>query len=149
MPGLHVMAHGTALLPRICRQVAAILLPYVSVVVARHLDLVYLTQLERYKSSRLWGWLCRHWGMALDGRAALVQAAVLITGVALARLHFPVVAFYIAWVAAGMWLRAYQRSLQVSQRLQFTPRAARLTAANLILAIAMRVHETLPFQHLN
>lgn len=42
------------------------LLPYVAVAVARHLDLIYLAQLERYNSVRLQGWIVRHWGIVLD-----------------------------------------------------------------------------------
>jgi len=136
------MSPRIGLLSRNLRRAAAALLPYVGVVVTRHLDLVYLTQLERYKSSRLWGWISRHWGMVLDGQAALVQMAVLLAGVVLSWFHLPALAFYIIWVAAGMWLAGRRPSIQVSQRLQFTPRAIRLTAVTLVLAVAMMLETT-------
>ncbi len=142
MPRLKVTALPPTLPFRILQRAAAALLPYVLVVVARHLDIVYITQLERYNSLRLWGWISRHWGVVLDGRAAIVQGAVLLAGIVLARFHLPAVTFCIAWVAAGMWLWARRSSLQVSQRLQFTPRAVRLTAVTLILAAAMMLGTT-------
>ena len=127
---------------RSVRRAAAALLPYVGVVVTRHLDLVYLAQLERYKNPRLWGWISRHWGMVLDGQAALVQMAVLVAGVVLSWFHLPALTFFIIWVAAGMWLASRRPSIQVSQRLQFTPRAIRLTAITLVLAVAMMLGTT-------
>jgi UDP-N-acetylmuramoyl-tripeptide--D-alanyl-D-alanine ligase len=107
-----------------------------AVVVARHLDLIYITQLERYNTARLRGWIARHWGIVLDGRGALVQVAVLGAGILLAWLRFPAIAFYIVWLSAGLWLRARWSSLQVSQRLQWTPRTVRLAAVACILAMA-------------
>lgn len=136
------MSPRIGLLSRSLRRAAAALLPYVVVVVTRHLDLVYLTQLERYKSARLWDWISRHWGMVLDGQAALVQMAVLLGGMVLSWFHLPALAFYITWVGAGMWLAARRPSIQVSQRLQFTPRAVRLTAVTLVLTVAMMLGTT-------
>ncbi|MDD5559456.1 UDP-N-acetylmuramoyl-tripeptide--D-alanyl-D-alanine ligase [Candidatus Methylomirabilis sp.] len=116
------------------------------VVVTRHLDLIYLTQLERYNSARLRGWIARHWGIALDGRGALVQVAVLGAGILLAWLPLPDIpglghagtgTFYIVWLGAGIWLRARWSSLQVSQRLQWTPRAVRVAAVTFVLAAAV------------
>jgi UDP-N-acetylmuramoyl-tripeptide--D-alanyl-D-alanine ligase len=63
--------------------------------------------------------------------------AILLAGVVLSWFHLPALAFYIIWVAAGMWLAGRRPSIQVSQRLQFTSRAIRLTAVTLILAMAM------------
>lgn len=136
------MSPRIGLLSRSVRRAAAALLPYVVVVVTRHLDLVYLTQLERYKSARLWDWISRHWGMVLDGQAALVQMAVLLAGMVLSWFHLPALAFYITWVGAGMWLAGRRPSIQVSQRLQFTPRAIRLTAVTLVLAAALMLGTT-------
>lgn len=113
------------------------LVPYMAVVVMRYLDLIYLIQLERYNSTRLCGWIARHWGIALDGRGALVQTAVLVAGILLAESPLPAITFYIVWLAAGMWLRARWSSLQVSQRLQWTPRTVRLAAVAFVLAGAM------------
>ncbi|MDE2180695.1 MAG: UDP-N-acetylmuramoyl-tripeptide--D-alanyl-D-alanine ligase, partial [candidate division NC10 bacterium] len=112
------------------------LLPYMAVVVARHLDLIYITQLERYNTARLRGWIARHWGIVLDGRGALVQVAVLGAGILLAWLRLPAIAFYIVWLSAGLWLRARWSSLQVSQRLQWTPRTVRLATVACILGVA-------------
>lgn len=136
------MSPRIGLLSRSVRRAAAALLPYVVVVVTQHLDLVYLTQLERYKSLRLWGWISRHWGMVLDGQATLVQMAVLLAGVVLSWFHLPALTFYIIWVAAGMWLAGRRPSIQVSQRLQFTPRAIRLMAVTLVLAAALMLGTT-------
>ncbi|MCZ7626296.1 MAG: UDP-N-acetylmuramoyl-tripeptide--D-alanyl-D-alanine ligase [Candidatus Methylomirabilis sp.] len=113
-------------------------LPYAAVVMARHLDLIYVTQLERYNSMRLRGWIARHWGIILDGRGMLVQAAVLGTGLLLAWLPIPLpgIAFYMMWLIAGIRLAAGYSSLQVSQRLQWTPRAVRLAAITGVLAAA-------------
>ncbi len=131
------MGPRTALVVLMLRRAAASLLPYVVLVVTKHLDFLYLAQLERYKSPRLWGWISRRWRMVLDAQAALLQAAVLVAGIILAWFRLPVIIFYMVWMAAGMWLSARRSSLQVSQRLQFTPRAVRLTAVTFILAMAI------------
>jgi len=131
------MASPMARLPRLFYRAAESLLSYGVVAAKRHLDFVYLAQLERYRSLRLCGWIPRHWRIVLDAREALVQTAVLAAGLVFATLHLPVVVFYVVWVAAGMWLAARRCSLQVSQRLQFTPRAVRLSIVTLILALAI------------
>lgn len=121
------------------------LLPYAAVVVARHLDLIYLTQLERYSSARLRGWIARHWRIILDRRGALAQVAVLGAGIVLAWSPLSAIPgfgyagtgiLYIAWLAAGRWLSTRYASLQVSQRLQWTPRTVRLAAVTCVLAVA-------------
>ncbi len=137
-----MMGPRTALVVLMLRRAAASLLPYVVLVVTRHLDFLYLAQLERYKSPRLWGWISRRWRMVLDAQAALLQAAVLVAGIILAWFRLPVIIFYMVWMAAGMWLSARRSSLQVSQRLQFTPRAVRLTAVTFILAMAIMAGTT-------
>jgi len=133
------MAPRAPLLARAFRRAASVLLPYAVVVVARHLDVVYLAQLERYKSSRLWGWITRHWRIVLDPHAVLVQAAVLAAGVPLALFELHPIGLYVVWVAAGLWLADCRSSLQVSQRLQFTNRAVRLTAGTFVLAVTIMV----------
>ncbi|HZY31964.1 MAG TPA: UDP-N-acetylmuramoyl-tripeptide--D-alanyl-D-alanine ligase [Candidatus Methylomirabilis sp.] len=140
------MTPPRARLPRLFSRAGESLLSYGVVAAKRHLDFVYLAQLERYRSLRLCGWIRRHWRIVLDPRGALVQTAVLVAGLVFASLDLPVVVFYVVWAAAGMWLGARGCSLQVSQRLQFTPRAVRLSTVTLILAlgivlgIAMIVH---------
>lgn len=135
----------TVLGPSLVGRTVAGLLPCVAVVVARHLDLIYLTQLERYNSGRLRGWIARHWDIVLDGKGALVQVAVLAAGILLAWLSpTSILSFgfveigmlYIIWLAAGTWLRARYVSLQVSQRLQWTLRTVRLAAVTAVLAAA-------------
>ncbi len=136
------MTSPTGVLRRLLRWAAAALLPYAAIATTRHLDFVYLAQLERYRSARLWGWMTRHWGIVLDGQAALVQIAVLASGVVLSRLHLAVITIYLVWVAAGLWLAARRSSLQVSQQLQFTPRAVRLTVVTFILGAGMMLGAT-------
>ncbi|MBI2903578.1 MAG: UDP-N-acetylmuramoyl-tripeptide--D-alanyl-D-alanine ligase [Candidatus Methylomirabilis oxyfera] len=123
--------------PRLLSRAGESLLSYGVVAAKRHLDFVYLAQLERYRSLRLCGWICRHWRIVLDPREAFVQTVVLVAGLVFASLDLPVVVFYIVWAAAGMWLGARGCSLQVSQRLQFTPRAVRLSTVTLILALGV------------
>lgn len=120
-------------------EAVAMVLPCMAVAVARHLDLVYLTQLERYSSARLRGWIVRHWSIVLDGRGGLTQLAVVGIGILLAWLPIPFsgVVLYIVWLAAGIWLSTRYSSLQVSQRLQWTPRAIRLAAVAAVLAMAV------------
>ena len=133
------MRFGTALGSSLAGRVVTGLLPYMAVVVARHLDLLYIIQLERYNSARLRGWIVRHWGVVLDSRGAIVQVAVLGTGILFGWLPLPLsgIAFYIVWLAAGIWLSARYSSLQVSQRLQWTPRTVRLAAVTFVLAVAV------------
>ncbi|MGH7409664.1 MAG: Mur ligase family protein, partial [Candidatus Methylomirabilis sp.] len=131
------MAPRAPRLARAFRLAASALLPYAVVVATRHLDVVYLAQLERYKGSRLWGWITRHWRIILDPQAALIQAAVVAAGMALAMFKLHPIGLYVVWVAAGLWLAARRSSLQVSQRLQFTHRAIRLTAGTFVLAAAI------------
>lgn len=145
MAGQPVIRADTVLGPSFGGRVVTGLLPYVAVVVARHLDLIYLTQLERYNSARLRGWIARHWRIILDGRGALAQVAVLGTGIVLAWSplssipgfrYAGVGIWYIVWLAAGRWLSARYSSLQVSQRLQWTPRTVRLATVTCVLAVA-------------
>ncbi len=145
MAGQPVIRADTVLGPSFAGRVVTGLLPYAAVVVARHLDLIYLTQLERYSSARLRSWVARHWRIILDGRGALAQVAVLGAGIVLAWSPLSSIPgfgyagtgiLYIAWLAAGRWLSARYASLQVSQRLQWTPRTVRLAAVTCVLAVA-------------
>jgi UDP-N-acetylmuramoyl-tripeptide--D-alanyl-D-alanine ligase len=110
---------------------------YVAVVASRHLDFVYVAQLERYKSDRLRRWVLGHWRIVLDPEGAVVQVAVLTAGLVLATLDRPVVWFYLVWMVSGLWLGVRRSSLQVSQRLQFTSRAVRLTTVTVIMALCV------------
>jgi UDP-N-acetylmuramoyl-tripeptide--D-alanyl-D-alanine ligase len=129
------MARPTRLLGRALGSI----LPHAAVALKRHLDFVYLSQLERYKSGRLIGWIPRHWGIVFDAPGALIQMAVLIAGLIVAPSRHPLLAFYIIWAATGIWVAARRLSIQMSQRLHFTPRAVRLSIAALILGSAVTV----------
>jgi UDP-N-acetylmuramoyl-tripeptide--D-alanyl-D-alanine ligase len=137
------MASPIARLAQLFHRAAGLLLPHAAVAVKRHLDFVYLAQLERYKSARLAGWIPRHWSVVLDASGALVHIAVLAMGLVLASSRHALLAFYIIWAATGIWVAARRSSLQVSQRLQFTPRAVRLTLATLILGLAITLAFTI------
>ena len=137
MPGAGLVAWRAWRLARPLRWLALAPVSYAAVVAARHLDFVYVAQLERYKSDRLRRWILGHWRIVLDPEGAVVQAAVLTVGLALAALEWPAVWFYLVWMASGLWLAARRSSLQVSQRLQLTRRAVRLTTLTVILAVCV------------
>src|SRR5574337_134025 len=122
--------------PSLAGRVVATVSPCMAVAVARHLDLIYVAQLERYNSACLQSWIVRHWGIALDGPGAVIQVTIVGIGILLAWLSLPFsgVVLYSVWLAAGIWLSARYSSLQVSQRLQWTPRTIRLAAVTGILA---------------
>lgn len=131
------MASRETPLPRIARRIVTALMPYAVIVATRHLDLVYVAQLERYASPRFLAWIARNWRVVLDGGSALLQTLVIAAGVALALLGLPIIGLYVVWLAAGLWSAARHTSLQVSQRLQFTRRAVRLTIVTFVLAAAV------------
>ncbi|MGH7369968.1 MAG: Mur ligase family protein, partial [Candidatus Methylomirabilaceae bacterium] len=134
MPDAERVGSREPRLIRLLRWAALAPVSYAAVVAARHLDFIYVAQLERYKSARLWRWILGHRRIVLDPEGAAVQVAVLAAGMAFATLERPAVWFYLAWVASGIWLAARRSSLQVSQRLQFTRRAVGLTALTLVAA---------------
>ncbi len=102
-----------------------LLLPYVLVVVSRHLDCLYVLQLERYKPDRYAGWLRRRrWAVLSWVEIALQLLTVAWAAVCAGMwsLWLPQVWF---WLLTGYISLARYRSLQVSQHLQYTPRAVR------------------------
>lgn len=112
-------------------------LPYVVVVVERQLDCLYILQVERYDPARYGRWLGTH-------RRAVVGAAEIISQISLAILVLILSRAGIHWlVAYGLWLAAghlalrHRRPLQVSQRLQYTPRAIRASLASFALSGAL------------
>ncbi len=111
--------------------------PYLVLVVERHLDLIYIAQLERYKPGRFALWLRRKLRQAVDGREFSLQLLLVGVGIVIVRSGLPFVLLYLAWVAGGVWLGRRRVSLQVSQRLVLTPRAARLTIATFALALGV------------
>ncbi|MBI4573054.1 MAG: UDP-N-acetylmuramoyl-tripeptide--D-alanyl-D-alanine ligase [candidate division NC10 bacterium] len=105
-----------------------LLLPYALVVVARHLDCLYILQLERYKPDRYADWLRRQrWAVRSREEIALQLLTVAWAAVfaGMWSLWLPQVWF---WLLTGYITLARYRSLQVSQRLQYTPRAVRVLA---------------------
>ena len=111
--------------------------PYPVRVAEHHLDLIYIAQLERYKLQRFARWLRRKLGQAVDGREFGLQLLLVGAGIVIVRSGLPLVLFYLVWLAGGLWLARRRVSLQVSQRLVLTPRAARLTVATFALAIGV------------
>ena len=112
-------------------------LPYVVVVVERQLDCLYILQVERYDPARYGRWLATH-------RRAVVGAAEITSQISLAILVLILSRAGIHWlVACGLWLAAghlairHRRPLQVSQRLQYTPRAIRASLASFALSGAL------------
>ncbi len=111
-------------------------LPYVLVVVQHHLDCLYILQLERYKPDRYTGWMRAHWRMVIPPLEIWLQ--VLTVGAALWlawRVHW--VAAYGLWLGTGHFIQARRSPLQVSQRLQWTSRAIRVTVLAFVLSALM------------
>ncbi len=108
------------------RWVVRIALPYAMVVVRRHLDCIYVLQLERYKPDRYWVWLRAHRRAVLTWREVVLQGLTVILAVSLERARIHGLVAYVLWVGVGHIILARQTSLQVSQRLQYTPRAIRV-----------------------
>jgi len=129
---------------RLAVRAISALLPYLLVVAGRHLDVLYVAQLERYDSRRVWRWIRLNRPVVVGGLEAAVQAAVLGAALALATVPLAGLWAYGVWVAAGAWLARRRASVQVSQRVQFTPRAIRLTLLTGLLATAVLVGVALP-----
>ena len=105
------------------------LFPYVWVVVQRELDSLYILQLERYSPARFARWLGGNRRTLVPGWEVATQIGVVAAACLLAVKGIPWLVAYALWLAAGHLARRRQRSLQVSQRLQFTSRTVRVSAA--------------------
>lgn len=108
------------------RGLARAVFPYAVVAIRRHLDCLYILQVERYNPARYAQWLGQHRRLVLGGievatQVLLIGIAPLLVG---AGIHW--LAVCALWVGAGHIALARQQSLQVSQRLQYTARAVRL-----------------------
>jgi UDP-N-acetylmuramoyl-tripeptide--D-alanyl-D-alanine ligase len=114
-------------------------LPYLALVGERHLDLVYIAQLERYQPGRFLRWARRKPWLAVEAGEVGLQVVVLAAGIVSLPFAFSLPLFYLAWLGLGLWLAGRRRSLQVSQQLQPTWRGLRLTGATLLLAAAIVV----------
>ena len=130
---MRVGAHGPS--DRLLARAIGLLLPYGVLVLSRGMDCLYILQLERYKPERYRGWLTAH-GRSLVSRGEValecltVAVAVVLVG---AGGHW---LWAVAlWIATGHVLFRRQRSLQVSQRLQWTARAVRVAVLTLAISI--------------
>jgi UDP-N-acetylmuramoyl-tripeptide--D-alanyl-D-alanine ligase len=107
---------------------ARLALPYGVVAAQRHLDCVYILQLERYKPERYARWLRDQWRRLISWleiclqMLTVVSAPLLIVGLG---VHWVIA--YLVWLGTGHAILLRHRSLQVSQRLQFTARAVRVS----------------------
>ena len=108
---------------------ARLVLPYAVVVAARHLDCVYILQLERYKPDRYARWLGLHRGALLPGLEIALQILTVALAAVLGEGGIHWLAAYAVWLGSGHVILARRRSLQVSQRLQYTPRTIRVLLA--------------------
>jgi UDP-N-acetylmuramoyl-tripeptide--D-alanyl-D-alanine ligase len=105
-------------------------------VALRGLDVLYILQLERYKPDRYRLWLANHRAALVPGREVAVQCLTVIVAVGTVNAgygwHGPV----LFWIFTGFLLLRRFRSLQVSQRLQWTARAIRVGSTALGIAMA-------------
>ncbi len=106
--------------------VARLALPYALVVVQRTLDCIYILQLERYKPDRYARWLRLHWRMVLPPLEIGLQILMAVLAAVLVQAGLQWVIVYLLWLGIGHLVLRRRIPLQVSQRLQFTPRAIRV-----------------------
>jgi len=114
-----------------------LLLPYGTVVVSRALDCLYILQLERYKPDRFLTWLTSHRRALVPGSEVVLQVLTVAIAAALAMKGQHWLGPVAVWFVTGHVLRRRHRSLQVSQRLQWTARAVRVGAMALGLTIVV------------
>jgi UDP-N-acetylmuramoyl-tripeptide--D-alanyl-D-alanine ligase len=112
-----------------------LLIPYAVVVGLRSLDCLYILQLERYKPDRYRSWLVSHRRILVSGGEIALQALTAVAAVGLIGVHWIVPVG--VWVLTGHLVRRRHRSLQVSQRLQWTARAVRVGAMASGIAVAV------------
>ncbi len=108
--------------------------PYAALVASRGLDSLYILQLERYKPDRFRGWLREHRHLRAPAREAVVELGTLLAVAYLMAAGYHWLWAAGVWILGGHFLLRRHRSLQVSQRLQWTARAVRVGAAALALA---------------
>jgi len=132
---------------------AKLLLPYGAVVVSRGLDCLYILQVERYKPDRFRAWVVSHRRLLVPGRECALQALTVATAVALALAGQHWLGSVIVWLLTGHIIQSRHQSLQVSQRLHWTARVARVAAVALGLGgflvawAANTVGQLLPAPH--
>ena len=113
---------------------ARFILPAAAVAVGVALDGLYVLQLERYKPERYALWLRAHRGLLRPPLVAGSMAALAGLAVLLPALGAHWLVLLGLWLGGGYAVLARWRSIQVSQRLQFTPRAVRVAAVTAGLA---------------
>jgi UDP-N-acetylmuramoyl-tripeptide--D-alanyl-D-alanine ligase len=111
--------------------------PSLVVVGRRAADSLYILQLERYMPRRFGDWLGRHRAQLVPPWDAGLHALILAAAALLVRAGFPLVGPLAAWVLGGQLLRRRFRSLQVSNRVQWTARALRVAGAAAVLAVIL------------
>jgi UDP-N-acetylmuramoyl-tripeptide--D-alanyl-D-alanine ligase len=114
---------------------AGLLIPYGVVVGLRSLDCLYILQLERYKPDRYQSWLASHRRILVPRSEIALQVLAAVAAAALIGFHWAVPVA--VWVLAGHLVRRRRRTMQVSQRLQWTARAIRVGAMALGIAVAV------------
>jgi UDP-N-acetylmuramoyl-tripeptide--D-alanyl-D-alanine ligase len=115
---------------------ARLLVPYLWVLIRRHADCLYILQLERYDPDRFGRWVASHLGQLVPRREVAVQALAVLAAAAVVSWGAPWPLLYLLWVAAGIPALRGQASLQVSQRLAWTPRAVRASASAWLVSAA-------------
>jgi UDP-N-acetylmuramoyl-tripeptide--D-alanyl-D-alanine ligase len=110
------------------------LIPYAAVVGLRSLDCLYILQLERYTPDRYQSWLVSHRRILVSGSEIALQVLTTVAAAGLIGVHWilPVG----VWVLTGHLVRRRHRSVQVTQRLQWTARAVRVGAMASGMAVA-------------
>lgn len=114
---------------------AGLLIPYGVVAGLRGLDCLYILQLERYKPDRYQSWLTSHRRILVPRSEIALQVLTAVAAAALIGFHWAVPVA--VWVLTGHLVRHRRRSMQVSQRLQWTARAIRVGAMALGIAVAV------------
>jgi len=114
-----------------------LVLPYGVVVVARHLDCLYLLQIERYKPDRYCRWLSLHWWRVLPLLEIGLQMLTVLAAAAVVEMGMHWLVAYLLWLGVGHLILARRRSLQVSQQLQYTARAIRVLAVAFGISVGL------------
>ncbi|MBI4536351.1 MAG: UDP-N-acetylmuramoyl-tripeptide--D-alanyl-D-alanine ligase [candidate division NC10 bacterium] len=111
--------------------------PYLLVVARRHLDCLYLLQLERYRSDRFGRWVARHVAQLVPRQEVAIQVLTAFGAAVAAGLGTPGLILYLLWIAGGLLPLRAQRSFQVSQRLHWTARAVRVSLASWLVSAVL------------
>jgi len=132
-------------------RIARYALPYARLVTLRGLDALYILQLERYKPERYRLWLANHRVALVPRRDVAVQCLTVAVAAGMVNAGYDWYWPVLLWILTGFLLLRRFRSLQVSQRLQWTERAIRVgtaalgvaaAVAGLILLLAWAMYET-------